>query len=258
MANIEGMSALPRSVLVADDRLYRAISQNPDSVTLLEDLDAMVIPYSGRAEVNEQQSASIREVLLAAGQLISGALLIRNPYETASYEFAEYAIESFASAKYHALANVARLLGAREIHVVDAKVAHTVAKSGAGVKAKIPAGGAEAEISKEVSKKLEERLEGHMKFPGAEPAPEDALVYLRRRNLSNDQQLRDLVEMRTGANPISHYKVTLSGTRESAANLRSALKIANAGPVKAVDIGASFSKTAESISSIEITIEIAF
>lgn len=64
--------------------------------------------------------------------------------------------------------------------------------------------------------------------------------------------------MRTGKNPISAYKMTLSGTRESAANLRSAPKIANAGPVKAVEIGASFSKTAELISSIEITTEITF
>ena len=70
--------------------------------------------------------------------------------------------------------------------------------------------------------------------------------------------MKDLVELRTGTNPISDYKVTLSGTRESAANLRSALKIANAGPVKAVQIGASFLKTANSISSIEITTEVTF
>ena len=258
IGKIEAESVLPRSVLVADDRLYRQISQNSDSVALLEDLDAMVIPYSCHAEVNAQQTAPIREVLLAAGQLTAGALLIKNPYETSSYEFAEFAIETFASAKYHAIANVARLLGAREIHVVEAKVDHNVANWGAGVKGKIPVGGGEAEISHEVTKKLEERLEGHLKFPGSDPAPEDALAYLLRRNLSNDQQLRDLVEMRTGTNLISHYKMTLSGTRESAANLRSALKIANAGPVKAVEIGASFSRTAESISSIEITTEITF
>ena len=38
---------LPRSVVVVDDHLYREISESPDSVDLLDDLDAMVIPYSG-------------------------------------------------------------------------------------------------------------------------------------------------------------------------------------------------------------------
>lgn len=258
MAEHEEPQVLPRSVLVADERLYREILQGPDSVALLEDLDAMVIPYAGNPEVNEHEASAIRDLLLASAQLVPGALLVRNPYEAAAYEFAELAIESFASAKYHALANVARLLGAREVRFVEAKVDRNTSTWRGDAKAKIPAGGAEAEISNEVSKKLEERLEGQMKFPGSEPAPEDAVLYLRRRNLSNDQQLKDLVEMRTGANLISDYKMTLSGTRESAANLKSALKIANAGPVKAVEIGATFSKTAESIRSIEITTEIIF
>src|SRR5690606_32223122 len=204
------------------------------------------------------QVASIRDVLSAAGQLIPGALLIKNPYQTASYEFADFAIETFASAKYHALAEVARLLGAKTIHFVHAKVDHDVARWGGGATAQIPAAGGEAEVSNEVTKKLEERLEGEMMFTGSDAAPEDALACLRERNLTNDPQLQGLVEMRTGANPILQYKMTLSGTRESAANLTSALKIANAGPVKAVNIGTSFSRTANSISSIEITTKITF
>jgi hypothetical protein len=234
------------------------IAHGPDSVDLLEDLDAMVIPYSGTAEVNEEHVAWIREILIEVDQLMPGALLVKNPYESSSYELAEHAIETFASAKYHALANASRLLGAREIHFVEAKVDLNVGGWAGGINAKVPVGGADVEISNEVTKKLEERLEGHMKFPGSDPEPSAAMAYLGRRNLANDPQLRDLVEMRTGANLISNYKMTLSGTRESAANLRSALKIANAGPVKAVDIGASFSKTATSISSIEITTEITF
>lgn len=258
MKEVQPVVLLPRSVLVADGQLYRNISQSPDSIGLLEDLEAMVIPHSGKAEANEQEVLSVRELLSAAGQLISGTLLIRNPYDAASYEFAEYAIETFAIAKYHALANVARLLGAREVHFLEAKVDHDIAKWGAVATATVPAGGGEAELSNEVTKKLEERLESVMKFEGSGPDPEDALAYLRQRNLSNDQQLRGLVEMRTGTNPLTEYKMTLSGTRESTANLKSALKIANAGPVKAVDIGGSFSKSAEWISSIEITTEIKF
>lgn len=254
----EKLVILPRSILVADDHLYREILSSPDSIELLEDVDALIVPYSLTAQVNEEQVAAIRALLLESGQLTAGALLIKSPYERARYESAQYAMESFASAKYHALANTARLLGATEIHFVEANVDQNLAARGGELKAKIPVGSAGADITKEMSKKLEERLEGRMNFPGSDPAPAEALAYLERRNLSRDQQLSDLVEMRTGANLISKYKMTLSGTRESAANLKSALKIASAGPVKALEIGASFSTTAQSISSIEITTEITF
>jgi len=249
---------LPRSVIVADNDLYREIVMGPDSVSLLEDLDAMVIPLSGKAEAHERENAAIREVLLAAGQLIPRALLVRNPYEAASYELAADALEAFASAKYHALANVARLLGAREVEFIDAKIDQSVDRWGANLLIRTPWANGTGSASNEVTKKLEKRLEAQMSFPGGEPAPTEALDYLRRRNLANDQQLRDLVEMRTGTNLISAYKMKFSGTRESAANLLSALTIANSGPAKAASVGGDFSKKADGTSSIEITTKITF
>lgn len=249
---------LPRSVLIASDGDYSDLAQDPESVLLLDDVDAMVIPYSTNALSNVAETAMIRDVLQAAGQLVPGDLLIKNPYETARYELAEHAIDTFASAKYHVLANVARVLGAREVRFIEAKVDIGTRKWDADAKVKAPVAVVDANISNEVTDKLKQRLEGLMTFPGGTPAPEDALDYLRRRNLSNDQQLRDLIEMRTGVNPISSYKMTFSGTRESAANLKSALKIANSTPVKAVSIGPAFSRSAESISDIELTTEITF
>lgn len=46
--------------------------------------------------------------------------------------------------------------------------------------------------------------------------------------------------------------------RESAANFSSALNIANAGPVKAVDIGVTFAKTVKAIREVEFKTEIEF
>lgn len=71
-------------------------------------------------------------------------------------------------------------------------------------------------------------------------------------------QLRSLVEMRDGRNLLTRYEFTLSGTRESAANFSSALSIANAGPVKAVDIGVTFAKTVTAIREVEFRTEIEF
>ena len=42
----------PRSVLVAEDGLYLDIAGDPGSVGLLDDLDAMVVPYSVMAASN--------------------------------------------------------------------------------------------------------------------------------------------------------------------------------------------------------------
>ena len=89
----------PRSVLVADDHLYREIAQSPEHVALLEDPEAMVVPYSARPEGNEIEVMAIRDLLVASDQLVSGALLVKDPYENDRYAFADDAVESFASAK---------------------------------------------------------------------------------------------------------------------------------------------------------------
>lgn len=249
----------PRSVLVVEDNFYHRLASDPDDISLLEDRDAMIVPYSAKPDFHHSVVNALRDMLLDSGQLIPGALLVKNPYETASYEFAEHAVESFASAKYHALANTARLLGAREVRFLEAKASSTTMRAGGSAKAKVAVVDVNADATQELAKKLGERLEGHLTFPGSDPSTDEATAYLQRRNLANDQQLKDLIEMRTGRNPIQAYQMTLSGTRESTAALKSALKISAAAPIKAViDIGATFSRTAESMSNIEIVTEIVF
>jgi len=248
----------PRSVLVADDHLYREIAQSPEHVALLEDPEAMVVPYSARPEGNEIEVMAIRDLLVASDQLVSGALLVKDPYENDRYAFADDAVESFASAKYHHLANVARLLGAKEVRFIEARIERDAAASEGGARIKIPGFGAEADRSNEITKKLEDRLQGEMRFAGSEPAVEEAIEYVRRRYLANDHQIQALIDMRTGANPLHSYKMSLSATRESDANLRSAAKIASRIPAKAIDIGAGFARNINSFRNIEITTEISF
>lgn len=250
----------PRSVLVAEDGLYLDIAADPGSVGLLDDLDAMVVPYSVMAASNAAQVKAVQEMLRAARQHIPGALLIKNPYETDVFEFSEHALESFASAKYHHLANVAKLLGAKEVQFEDAKIERQTAATSGGIKGVIPGlGGGDTDVSREMARKLDDRLEGRLTFGGSEPDPNAALEFLRLHNLTNDQQLRSLVEMRTGANPIQGYRMTLSGTRESDANLRAALSIAESvSGKKGVSIGAAFTREVKTIRSIEITTSINF
>lgn len=250
----------PRSVLVAENSLYLDLVSDPNSVGLLDDLDAMIVPHSVMPAGNELQVAAVCELLSAAGQLIPGALLIKNPYESDVFEFSEYALESFASAKYHHLATVAKLLGAKDVQFEDAKIERQTTATNGGIKAIIPGfGGADADVSREVARKLDDRLEGRLTFGGGEPDLEAALEFLRLHNLANDQQLRSLIDMRSGSNPIQGYRMTLSGTRESDANLRAALSIAESvSGKKGINIGASFTREVRSIRSIEITTSITF
>lgn len=248
----------PRSVLIADQGLYLRIAQETDHVHLLEDTNAMIVPYEGRPEVNEAAVSAVRQSIATAGRLIPGALLVRNPYGVDAYEQAEDAIEAFSIEKYHALANVSRLLGATEVRFIEAKVESERADFQAKIAALLPVGGAEAEAAREVSKKLEDHLEGHIHFAGGGPDPEGAKEYLRRSNLEADPQLRALVDLRSGDNLMTKYVFTIRGTRESATNLNSALQIANAGPVRAADIGARFTMMAHTIRDVEIKTEIRF
>ena len=192
MAEVTGRADIPRSVLVADARLYRQISESPDSVGLLEDLDAMVIPYSGKAQANELEVAAVRALLVRTGQLAPGSLFVRNPYAADSYELADNAIEAFALAKYHALANVAKHLGATKVSFVDARVDDSDSSWRGDLRVKIPVAKADAAISREVTKKIANRLQGEMTFEGSAPDIDQALESLRDRNLLSDQQLRYL------------------------------------------------------------------
>lgn len=249
---------LPRSVFIADDRLYHAIAGDPKTVQLLVDPDSMIVPYSAKAEVNAAAVTAVRRIVIAAGQLAVGALLIKNPYDDASYELADAAIEAFTSAKYHVLANVARLLGAKSVRFVEAKVEQTNVKWDAELKAKLHIGGGAANASREVEKRVEESLEGVLQFAGGDADVDEALDYLRSRRLLADQQLNALIEMRKGANQMSDYQMKFNGVKEADASFRSAVNLANAGPVKALGVGASFSRTVTSLGRIEITIKITF
>ena len=252
------MSPLPRSVLVVDDRTYWRIAADASSVDLLADAEAMIVPYSATPEVNSGEVARVRDLVQASGQLSTGALLIKNPYDDSGYELADFAIEAFASAKYHALANVARLLGATSVAFLEARVEQANSKWVADIKAAVKLGSGDAEASREVKKKVEDSLEGRIEFPGGDPDIDAAVAYLGRRRLASDQQLASLVDMRSGDNSMNSYKMLINGAKEADANFRSAVNLANSGPVKMLGVGASFTRTVRMVSRIEIKIEITF
>ncbi|MGX1696380.1 hypothetical protein ACWIBQ_13450 [Microbacterium keratanolyticum] len=254
----ESPAVRPGTVLVADESLYLQLSQDPANVHLLDDTSAMVVPYRGRPELNAASVSEVRGLLESTGRLVPNTLLIRSPYDVDDYETAEDAIEAFSVAKYHSFANVSRLLGAKEVRFVEARVDVEQTDWQARVAAFIPAASGEVEATREVVKKIEDRLSGRLQFTGAAPDSDAALDYLRRSYLSRDPVLRSLVDMRSGGNLITNYEFTLSAIRESTASFKSTLQLASAGPVKALEIGARFSMMAHSVRDVDIKTEVIF
>lgn len=251
--------SLPRTVLVASDDLYVNLMQDSESVELLQDRVALIVPISREPEIDAAYVTEARTRIAAANQLVAGSLLIKNPYDPESYEFAEDALETFASAKHFVLANVARLLGARRVHVKETVIDTGSTSWAADLAAQLQVGAIDGNVTRDVKRRLERQIDGDLKFPGSPSAPEEALSYLVSRNLERDHQLRNLIELRTGpANLVSSYMMNMSGTRESESNFRSALRIANAGPIKAAEIGSSFTRTAQTIREVKILTEITF
>lgn len=249
---------MPKSVLVASDSLYSELAGGANSVHLLQKLDAMVVPYSTTPYFNELRVIQVRDHLDQCGQLIEGSLLIKNPYDPDTFELAENAIAAFAADKYLAMAKVAGLLGAVEVTFGEARIESEQTEWAAGLKARFKIGNGEASVKREVQRQVTSRIDAHLTYPGGRPSPEQARGYLARRNLSRDTQLEALVELRSGPNAVISFDMKMNGTRESESNLRCALDLANAGPVKLLQIGATFTKTAKLVKDVEITTQIRF
>ena len=109
MSEFVSIPRMPKSVLVATDSLYEELASGPNTVDLLQGLDAMVIPFSAAPHFNEDAVFQLRDHLVQHGQLVKGSLLIKNPYDPDTFELADNAMAAFTDAKYHAMANVARL-----------------------------------------------------------------------------------------------------------------------------------------------------
>ncbi len=247
----------PLSVLVADDDLYLTILHEPSSARLLEDRFAMVIPYSLTPAVNVDGALAVREMLERSGQSMRNTLLVKNPYRAASYEPADTALQAFASAKHRAVGQVAGLLGARTVEVVETRVDKTTLKHDARFSAVLKLLRADVDGSREVAEEIAKRLEVVVKFAGGAPRPEEARAYLAQRNLSADDELLDLINMRADTE-LLEYTMTVNGTRESRASLAAALDLAAVPVVKAAQVGVGFSQTLQAVSTVEISTRITF
>lgn len=251
-------SRLPRTVLVVNDADYLNLASNPKEVALLGQRDALIVPYAANPEFFPQQVRRVRELLDEAGQLAPGALLIKSPYDSTTFSYADAAIEDFTNAKYNAVGRIAGLLGATRVSFVNATVERTDRSWSASLGAPAKFFTGEAKAKREVTQRIKKRITGEMTFAGGTADVVEARAFMQLTQLSSDPQLNSLVELRSGASPVESYKMTFSGAKEADANFSAALNLAGAGAIKNLKIGASFVQTVSTAREVEIELSITF
>lgn len=249
---------MPRSIVVVDSVKYQLMAADAHDVELLQSTDAMVIPFTGSIKHIADQVEPVRQLLKESDQFAPGVVLIKDPFAKAGYVPAVSsadALSALASTKYHLLANTVRLLGAREFSFEDVRAEHDATEVAAEVSVKAPAKAVDVQVSQttSITNRLRAKLEGKMLFEGGEPDSKAALEHLRLHQLDGDQQMRTLVEMRTGQNLITQYRLTFNCTRESVLNVKAAASVA-----KVVGVEANFQMNSTSLSEIEIETTILF
>jgi hypothetical protein len=233
------------------DKTYRSLANDTDRASLLEDREAVVVPFSAEPVVQPEHVAAVRELLMARDLLTADRVLVRNPYDVSSYEYAEDAIETFASAKYHHLATIVSLLGGQSIKFLKVEIVQTKSELRGGFKFKAFANG-DADFNRLVKSKLEGRFDGAIEFRGSEPDSDRARAFARDKRLENDPQVYALIEMCASGNTPLKYKMEVNGLRESTKNFKAGLAAATALQNQ-IQGGATFARAAEAIHSIKIT-----
>lgn len=253
----EAVVPLPPAAIVVDDKTYREIANDPSRVHRLDAPDSLVIPYSAEPVARPDAIIAVRNKLIDRDLLAINQLLVRNPYDVASYASAETAIEAFVKAKYYHLASIAALLGASSIEFVKVEIEKEKSDLLGKVKAELKLVKGSSDVGHSLKKRLENRFEAKTELGGRAANVDAARAFMLERRLSNDPDVVGLIDLCSTGNPLQKHRMKVNGLLESAKTLKAGMDLAVAlGTPDGVS--ASFSRAVESISSIEVTTVIAW
>lgn len=249
---------LPRTVFIADDNAYFQIASDKNQVTLLNDKDVVIMPYSAEPFSNKEFINEVRELLKKQNIFHKKQLLVLNPYSAEKYEVADKAVETFALAKYDAITVVAMHLGAKSVEFEDVfheknKLLHAFnlkAKFGQEINAN-------SKASKQLTNQIMAKRAGKTLFEGSEPDINAAIQYMTETNIMHDQQLSHLIRLQS-RNKIKSYELMLNGSQETESVFKATLELAATAPVGATGAGMEFTRQYQASKSSEIKILIKF
>ncbi len=245
----------PRAALVLSNEDYHGVAHDPVRARMLDAPDSLVIPYSVQPVAQVARVLAIRERLVESDQLSTGQLLLRSPYETGKFEFADEAIESFVKAKYYHLASIAAHLGASSIKFVKVEIEHGNSLAEAGLAAPLKFLNADGKFAKSIKNDLESRFEASTQLQGKSIDVENARAFMADRRMSSDPDVSGLIDLCATGNPPRKHRVKINGLREASRSLTAGLALTAELRMKLGGSG-MFKQAAESLNSIEVTTEI--
>ncbi|MBR2082408.1 MAG: hypothetical protein IJ876_05310 [Elusimicrobiaceae bacterium] len=181
---------------------------------------------------------------------VPGTTLVQDPYEPELYmplkedEVSNSLLES-AKKRYRALEEVVRKLGAISLRIEETqkrnKEGHVI---GSG-NYKIVDGNAKFDIANQ----LQESIQTSSTFPGGKPDVQAAQEVLLRYNLAGDNELRSLIELRRGDNPILMKEVKWTTCHELSASLELGVQLVLPGISKGGNLSANLKIASNSMLS---------
>ncbi len=245
----------PRVAVVVSDRTYRNIANDERMAYLLETPDSLVVPYSAAPVAQAERVVAVREQLIDRDLMATDQLLVRNPYDPTSYEYADDALETFVKAKYYHLASIAAHLGASSIKFLKVEIQQDKSDAAGDLKANVKVAKADAKFARTIKNRLEGRFDAATDLAGKPVDVEAARAFMLERRLANDPDVLGLIDLCAVGNPVRTHRVKMDGLRESTRSLKAGLELTTNLGIKLGD-GGLFTRAVESISSIEVTTEI--
>ena len=210
-------------ILVLNEADIEKCQYNPNDGIFLLDEESYVLRFP-LEQPRETQPLALRNIM--DSRLASpGHILIQNPYDTNLYVEASSAPETFALAKYTHFSMLCMHLGAKECSVEQIEIKSKNGKMTFAANGGTPTATIKGDISKEKFSRLSKQLFLTDNFNGSSPNIVDAENFLRTKGLLNDPNMKSLLDMRRGLNPIQKRTLTLNLSQEAKNNLNVATRL---------------------------------
>lgn len=242
-----------RVIIVLDDREYDTEQELSKSRKTLFDQEGVAcLPYSIIKSENNVHNAL--QTLIDDDLITKGQILIQNPYDKERYVRMIDAEKNLFIEKWQLFSTFCGVLGAKKVSVETIETIVEESDQNANFKAEGIVHGANISSQKQSKNSWlnEKNLEN--KFDGATPDIEKAEKFLRIHHLQSDMNLRSLIRMREGHNPLKEHtlKITLGEEFKDSFDLAFSLKL------PAASLGISYKQATSRLQKSVLTVKVIF
>ena len=239
-------------ILVLSNTDIEMCQYQPNDVDILLDEEAYVLNFP--LDLTRELPLALHNII--DSRLVTpGSMLIQNPYDSNLYEEASIASENFALAKHMYFSTFCMYLGAKKVCVEQCEIETKNGKMTFDANGNIMKASMQVEIDQGRFSKFCKKMCLIDEFKGGPPDISSAESFLRVKGLLNDANMKSLLDIRYGSNPLQTRTLMLDVSREAKANLNIASQIKVPAFVK---LAADYSTILREQYSISLKINVSF